>query len=245
MDSSGKVCGHIHKLSPSGSDSRPASFRIRMLVSSLCITLPCAACRISSFSTGRSKPAARFTSSHCVLAGNGIPSCFSRCSGRLKGHACAVLNQCCHRHGTGIELFRAGRLWLTRPEDLTTGIASQPFHLKYCCLQRWPSHDPHQRLQFFLAIHFSFAAFRAVIARLELRVLHAHLLRTGIVKCRSVFKPHQPEAFNDIRAISEAFYGSPAPGRILHCYRFGACHFVFTASDRRLLSREERNAREG
>jgi hypothetical protein len=44
-----------------------------------------AARRINSLSTGRSKPAARFTSSHCVLAGNGIPSCFSSCCRRLNG----------------------------------------------------------------------------------------------------------------------------------------------------------------
>ena len=34
-------------------------------------------------------------------------------------------------------------------------------------------------------------------------------------------------------------------GRNLQRYRCGACHFVFTAPDRRLLSREERDARDG
>src|SRR6266852_6323531 len=45
-----------------------------MLVSSLCITSPCAACRINSSRAGLCNSAASSTTSHCVAAGNGIPS---------------------------------------------------------------------------------------------------------------------------------------------------------------------------
>ena len=56
-----------------------------MPVSSLCITLPCAACRISSSSTRLISFAAASINSHCVVAGSGIPSCPSSRSIRLKG----------------------------------------------------------------------------------------------------------------------------------------------------------------
>ena len=46
----------------------------RMLVSSLCTTSPCAACRINSSRAGLSNSAASSTISHWVAAGNGIPS---------------------------------------------------------------------------------------------------------------------------------------------------------------------------
>ena len=50
-----------------------ANLRIRMLVSSLCITSPSAACRMYSSYTGRRPIAAFSTNPHCVAAGSGIP----------------------------------------------------------------------------------------------------------------------------------------------------------------------------
>ena len=67
--------------------------RIRMLVSSLCITLPCAACRINSSSTGQSSFAAAAIRSHCVVAGSGIPRCSCSLSNRLNGTPVPYFNR--------------------------------------------------------------------------------------------------------------------------------------------------------
>ena len=56
-----------------------------MPVSSLCTTPPCAACRMISPSMHLSCFAAASINSHWVAAGNGIPSCVSSRSIRLKG----------------------------------------------------------------------------------------------------------------------------------------------------------------
>jgi len=56
------------------SDGSRINRNTRMLVSSLCTTSPCAACRINSSRAGLSNSAASSTTSHCVAAGNGIPS---------------------------------------------------------------------------------------------------------------------------------------------------------------------------
>ena len=66
---------------------------MRMLVSSLCITLPCAACRINSSSASRSGFAAAAISSHCVAAGKGIPSCPCSLSSRLNGTPVPYFNR--------------------------------------------------------------------------------------------------------------------------------------------------------
>jgi hypothetical protein len=56
-----------------------------MLVSSLWITPPCAACRMNSSSMRLICFAAASINSHWVVAGSGIPSCPSSRSIRLKG----------------------------------------------------------------------------------------------------------------------------------------------------------------
>ena len=93
------------RLSPGSRVSR----RIRMPVSSLCITLPCAACRINSSSTGRISFAAAAISSHCVAAGSGIPSCSLQPFQPLEWHSGTVLQQGDHRHGRLIVLVRTRR----------------------------------------------------------------------------------------------------------------------------------------
>jgi hypothetical protein len=55
------------------SDGSRTSRSTRMLVSSLCSTSPCAACRISSSRAGLLNAAASSTISHWVAAGSGIP----------------------------------------------------------------------------------------------------------------------------------------------------------------------------
>jgi hypothetical protein len=57
----------------------------RMPVSSLCTTVPSAACRINSSRAGLITCASSSTISHCVAAGNGIPNWLSSCSSRWNG----------------------------------------------------------------------------------------------------------------------------------------------------------------
>ena len=141
--------------------------RIRMPVSSLCITLPCAACRINSSSAGLISSAAAAMSSHCVAAGNGIPSCALQSFQPLEWHAGAVLQQGDHRHGRLVVLVRTRRFRFVGREDLPAGVAAQPLHLEYGCFQRRVPHEPHQRCRLFLAVHFSPAALRAKVAGME------------------------------------------------------------------------------
>lgn len=54
----------------------------------------------------------------------------------VKRHARAVLQQRDHRHGCRIILIVTGRLWGSRSEDLSAGVAPQPLHLEYRRLQR-------------------------------------------------------------------------------------------------------------
>jgi hypothetical protein len=104
------------RLSPGSRINR----RMRMLVSSLCITRPCVACRINSSSASRSGFAAAAMSSHCGGCEQKHSQLALQSFQSVKGHSSTVLQQGDHGYG-GLAVLRC-----TWPSA----------HLEDRCLQR-------------------------------------------------------------------------------------------------------------
>jgi len=107
-----------------------------MPVSSLCITPPCAACRINSSSKGLSHFAAASINSHWVAAGNGIPSCVSSRSIRLKGTPVPYFNNAIIATAVVSYLSVPTPSWLRRGEHLAAAVAAETLHLEHGRFQR-------------------------------------------------------------------------------------------------------------
>jgi len=73
-----------------------------------------------------------------------------------------------------VVLLRAYALRFLCREDLSAGIAAQPFQFVHRRCQRRLTHDPHQHFRFFLFVHIAATAVRATIAGLQIRVRDLH-----------------------------------------------------------------------
>lgn len=79
---------------------------------------------------------------------------------RLNGRPVPYFNNCDHRHRGGIVLIRTSAVRSAGREDLSTGVAPQPFYLEHGRLQGRLPHNAHQCSGLFLTVDFPFAAFR-------------------------------------------------------------------------------------
>ena len=82
-------------------------------------------------------------------------------------HTAAITELRDHRRRCLVILFRARLRRFIRRVHLPAAVTAQALHLVPGCLQRRPSHDPHQRFRFLLAVDFAHAAFRTDVSRVE------------------------------------------------------------------------------
>ena len=151
-----------------------------MLVSSLCITSPCAACRINSSSAGLITSRGFFDDLPLRRCRQRNPQLIFQPFQPVERHPAAVLQLRDHRRGRLVVLLRTHCLPVPRavntcPQALQRS-RSISIHGRF---QRRLPHDPHQRLRLFLAVHFSLAAFRAAVAVHRVLVRDVDLLRAA------------------------------------------------------------------
>ena len=106
-------------------------------------------------------------SSPCVVAGNGIPSCCSSLSSRLKGTPVSYFNSAIIATAVSSYLSGPAVSGSSAVKTSPQGVEAQSLHLKHGGFQRRLPHESHQRRWFLLAVDFSLAAFRAKVAGVE------------------------------------------------------------------------------
>ncbi len=171
------------------SDGSRANCRMRMPVSSLCSTSPCAACQISWSKAGFSNCRPLFHQFPLRGRRQRNPHLRFHPFEPCEWHASAVLELRDHRDGCGVVLVRTDAFRLFRREHLSAGVAAQPLHLIHGCFHRRLSHHPHQRLRLPLRVHSASCALRAGIATSELRLdddLSRSRVRAGAVASMSL-----------------------------------------------------------
>ena len=114
------------------------------MVSSLCSTSPCAACRISSSNAGARFAATACTMSHWVEAGSGTPRSPCRPSRRLNGSPLPYFNSPIMLPAVASYFLVAGLFGRGRGEDLAAQMAAQLLQLVDRRRQRRLPGDPHQ-----------------------------------------------------------------------------------------------------
>ena len=155
----------------------PISSRILTVVSSLCSTSPCAACRISSSKAGARSAATACTMSHWVEAGSGIPRSPCRPSRRLNGNPLPYFNRAIMLPAVASYFVLARLGGRCRGEDLAAQMAAQLLQLVDRRRQRRLPGDPHQHARGLL-VDGALAAGGTRVAGSQRRVRHVDPLGT-------------------------------------------------------------------
>ena len=162
------------------------------MVSSLCSTSPCAACRISSSNAGARLAATASTMSHWVEAGSGTPRSPCRPSRRLNGSPLPYFNRPIMLPAVASYFVLAGPCGRVRGEDLAAQVAAQLLQLVHRRRQGRLPGDPHQHARGLL-VDGPLAAGGTGVARSQRRVRHVDPLRhPGRPRRRCARDPSRP-----------------------------------------------------